>query len=381
MSANKKKSGPLNGFRIIELAGIGPGPYCGQLFADLGADVIVIERPGPTMSTVNGRGKKSIIVDLRKPGAADIVLELAQGADALIEGNRPGVAERLGVGPKNCQARNAKLVYGRMTGWGQDGPWAQSAGHDINYISITGALHAFGKSDDVPTPPLNLVGDYGGGALFLAFGVVAALLQAQKTGKGDVVDAAIIDGASSMMGIIYSLMALNLWTPARESNLLDGGAPFYRCYKTADGKFMAVGCIEPQFFTLMLKILEIPAEQYGDQHDKSVWPAQHEKLARVFAAKSREHWSSRFDGTDACVTPVLDLLEAQEHPHVKARDIYTQSGGVTHPQAAPRFENSAPTHAFSLPDKGADTRAVLAGAGYSQAQIEAMIEDALIYTD
>lgn len=378
MTVSETAPGPLNGFLVIELAGIGPGPYCGQLLADLGAEIILIERPGPAMPTVNARGKQSLVLDLRNPQAADIVLALAARADALIEGNRPGVAERLGVGPQDCQARNPKLVYGRMTGWGQDGPWAQTAGHDINYLSITGALHAMGKKGEVPSPPLNLLGDYGGGSLFLALGVVAALLHAQKTGKGDVVDAAIIDGTTSMMGIIYSLMALELWTPARENNLLDGGAPFYRCYKTKDEKFIAVGCIEPQFFTLMLEKLKLVPAQFGDQHDRQSWPRQHKLLEGVFARRTRDDWAAHFDASDACVTPVLDMQEAVHHPQNRARNSHVQSDGLTHPAPAPRLQNTQAAKAFSIPKKGEHSRKILAMAGISPTQIDEFIAAGIV---
>lgn len=368
-------SGPLTGFRIIELAGIGPGPYAGQLLADMGAEVIVVHRPGFVMPSIDGRGKKSIVVDIRQAEGADIVRQLCKTADALIEGLRPGVTERLGVGPEDCQALNPKLVYGRMTGWGQTGPWAKTAGHDINYISITGALEAMGKKDNAPFPPLNFVGDYGGGTMFLVTGVLAALLQAQKTGKGDIVDAAIIDGTSSMMGIVYSLHALGQWRTDRQSNLLDGAMPYYRCYQTQDQKYMAVGCIEPQFFAIMMEILDVDTEAFGAQNNPKLWASQHEKLEAVFASKSRDEWAALFDGTDACVTPVLTYLEAPEHPQNSARGGLNEHNGRIHPGPAPRFglSQNSPDHA--LADPGGDTRALLTEAGFDQAAIEALIAD------
>ena len=374
MTDSAENAGPLAGYRIVELAGIGPGPYCGQLFADMGAEVIVVDRPGPAMPSVDSRGKKSIIVDLRKPGGAEIVLKLVESADAMIEGYRPGVAERLGVGPEACHERNPKLVFGRMTGWGQEGPWSKMAGHDINYISMTGALNAMGAGGEPPAPPLNLVGDYGGGSLFLALGVVGALLKATKTGKGEVIDVAIIDGVSSMMGIIYSLHALGQWRPNREANLLDGGSPYYRCYKTADDKFMAVGCIEPQFFAEMLQKLDLSTDEYGGQNDFKEWPRQHQLLEKVFASQSRDHWAEIFDGSDACVTPVLDYLEATEHKHNAARASHKDVSGLIHPAPAPRFQGAPASAPTPLAQKGADTRAVLAAAGYSDSDIDALIE-------
>lgn len=372
-------SGPLSGFRIIELAGIGPGPYAGQLLADMGAEVIVVHRPGFVMPSIDGRGKKSIVVDIRQAEGADIVRQLCKTADALIEGLRPGVTERLGVGPEDCQALNPKLVYGRMTGWGQNGPWAKTAGHDINYISITGALEAMGKKDNAPFPPLNFVGDYGGGTMFLVTGVLAALLQAQMTGKGDIVDAAIIDGASSMMGIVYSLHALGQWRTDRQSNLLDGAMPYYRCYATQDKKYMAVGCIEPQFFTIMMDILNIDTDDFGAQNNPKLWAEQHKKLETVFAGKSRDEWAALFNGTDACVTPVLTYLEAAEHPQNAARGGLSLQEGRIHPGSAPQFRSSNNTPNYTLADPGADTRALLAQAGFDTAAIDKLIADKTVF--
>lgn len=364
------ETGPLAGCRVIELAGIGPSPYCAQLLADMGAEVIIIDRPGAGPYPIDARGKKSMMLDLRKHEAVEAVLKLVETADVLTEGYRPGVAERLGVGPDVCLKRNPKLVYGRMTGWGQEGPWSKMAGHDINYLSITGFLGLTGKKNEVPPPPINLVGDYGGGSMFLAMGILSAMYKAQKTGTGDVVDAAIIDGVSSMLGIVHSLSAFGQWTKRREDNLLDGGAPFYRCYATADGKYMAVGCIEPQFFALMLEITGVSPDDYGNQNNKKEWPEQHSLLESVFVSKSRDEWAKLFAGTDACVTPVLDLAEAGEHPHNKARNSHVKSGGMTHPHPAPRFSSKKPVFPASIPKRGADTASLLKSVGCSDEIID-----------
>jgi alpha-methylacyl-CoA racemase len=375
---------PLSGKRIIELAGLGPAPYCGQLLADMGAEVILIDRPKARRLPIENRGKKSIIVDLRNPGAAEVILQLIESADALIEGLRPGVTERLGIGPEACHARNPKLVYGRMTGWGQDGPWAPMAGHDINYLSITGALYAMGNEGKPPTPPLNVVGDYGGGSLFLALGVVAGLMQAQQSGKGEIVDAAITDGVSSMLHMVHSLSSMGLWSPQRESNKLDGAAPFYQCYKTADDQFMAVGCIEPQFFAMMVEKLELDLGLYGDQNDVAAWPKQIELLAQIFSKKSRDHWAELFDGSDACVTPVLNFQEAQEHKHLAARDSHiTQNvsadSHVIHPNQAPRFLSNTTPPNLAFPKGGEHTLSILQTAGFDTKQIESLLSDKVVF--
>jgi len=366
------QTGPLAGCRVIELAGIGPGPYCTHLLADMGAEVIIIDRPGTVPYPIDGRGKKSMVLDLRKPEAVEALLKLVETADVLTEGYRPGVTERLGIGPDVCLKRNPKLVYGRMTGWGQEGPWSKMAGHDINYLSITGYLGLTGKRNETPTPPINLVGDYGGGSMFLAMGILASMFKAQATGKGEVVDAAIIDGVSSMMGIIHSLKGFGQWTTEREDNLLDGGAPFYRCYETADNKYMAVGCIEPQFFALMLEITGISTEAYGNQNDKKMWPKQHALLETVFASKTRDEWAALFNDTDACVSPVLNLEEAQEHPHNKARNSHFKTGPMVHPHPAPRFSGKQPVYPAPIPKRGADTAALLKSVGCSDDVIKSL---------
>ena len=330
--------------------------------------------------SIDKRGKRSVVLNLRAEGASDVVLKLVETADILIEGNRPGVTDRLGVGPEDCHKVNPKLIYARMTGWGQTGPWAKMAGHDINYISITGALHAMGKDGEPPMPPLNLVGDYGGGSMVLVMGVLSALLQAEKTGKGDIVDAAILDGTSSLMGMFYTLSASSIWTTQRESNLLDGGMPYYRCYRTADDKFMAVGCLEPQFFKLMLDTLEIDPESYGHQHDPSKRAAQHNLLEITFAAKTRDEWASIFDGLDACVTPVLDYEEAASHPQNIARGGLKNLGGLTHPRTIPIFGSRHKEPDFKISDSGADTENILLEAGISSQELSRLISRNVVFT-
>ncbi len=370
--------GVLAGVRVIELVGLGPAPYCGQLLADMGAEVIRIDRPGPDIYFIHNRGKKSIALDLGKDGAADVVLALARNAHMLIEGLRPGVAERLGVGPDACRAGNKKLVYGRMTGWGQTGPWSQKAGHDINYMSVTGALYAMGDADRPPPPPLNLVGDYGGGSLFLLSGLLAALWNAEHTGEGDVVDAAIIDGVNSMMGIVHSLAHIGQWTHERQRNLLDGGAPFYRCYRTCDDGFMAVGCLEPQFFAEMLRLLEISPDDYGAQLDVAAWPSQHKRLEARFSEKTRDDWASIFDGSDACVTPVLSCEEAPDHPQNAARNSLSVAGDVVAPGPAPRFEGASATPDKTVAAKGAHAREILVDAGYEETEIADLMKRGVV---
>jgi alpha-methylacyl-CoA racemase len=341
MTISTAKSGPLSGYKIVELAGIGPAPYAGQLLADMGAEVIVIDRPGGGMKGVDGRGKKSLVLDLKNPDAIKALLEIIAQCDVLIEGLRPGVTERLGIGPEACHLVNPKLIYGRMTGWGQAGPWSHMAGHDINYISMTGALHAMGKDSEPPMPPLNLVGDFGGGSMFLVTGIIAALLRAEKTGQGDVIDCAIVDGVNSLMSFVYGMHGAGAWNTARENNLLDGAAPFYRCYTTADGKFMAVGCIEPQFFAEMMSRLPVDPGQYGGQNDRALWPSQHAILEAIFVSETRDYWEKIFAKTDACVTPVLDYIEAAQHPVNNARQTHVPMDHFIHPQIAPRM-NSQP---------------------------------------
>lgn len=337
--------GPLAGIRIVEFEGIGPAPYCGMLLSDLGADIVRIARPhaerGPLIPKSGrdpiDRGRTTVTLDLKEPRDRDEALALLDRADALVEGLRPGVMERLGLGPDVVLGRNPRLVYGRITGWGQEGPWARTAGHDLTYIALSGALAAMGEPGRPPVPPLNLVGDYGGGGLFAAFGIVAALLHAGRTGKGQVVDAAMIDGAASQMTMIYGMFATGSWSRERGGNLLDGGAPFYRCYECADGRYLAIGAIEPQFFRAMMSGLGLDPDAW-DQADRGQWPALAAEIAAAVARESRDHWAGVFNGTDACVAPVLTMEEAPAHPHNRARRAFAD--GPAQPAPAPRFSET-----------------------------------------
>jgi alpha-methylacyl-CoA racemase len=335
--------GPLAGVRVVELAGIGPGPFCAMLLADLGAEVLRVERPAAARTgwpTVLARGRRSVAVDLKHPDGAGVVLDLVAAADALVEGFRPGVAERLGIGPDACLARNPRLVYGRVTGWGQEGPWRLAAGHDIDYIALAGALHPVGPAGGPPVPPLNLVGDFGGGGMLLALGVVAALLERGRSGAGQVVDAAMVDGAALLTTQFHELLAAGLWREQRGGNLLDGGAPFYAVYETADGRHLAVGALEPQFYAELLRRLGLDGGDLPDQLDRDGWPLLRERLAALFRTRTLEEWCDLLAGTDACVAPVLGLGEAPAHPHNRARGTFVDVGGVVQPAPAPRFSRT-----------------------------------------
>jgi len=336
-----RASGPLAGFRIVEFAGIGPGPFACMMLADMGAEVVTLDRIGAkkNLKSAAGRGRTVVEIDLKDKAAIAQVLDLLDHADALIEGFRPGVMERLGLGPEVTQARNPRLVYGRMTGWGQEGPLAQAAGHDINYISVTGALAAIGPADR-PIPPLNLVGDFGGGALYLVVGVLAALLEAKNSGKGQVVDAAMCDGAASLMSMFFDLTATGRWTEGRESNFLDGGAHFYGVYQCACGNFVSIGSIEPQFYALLRQLAGLSDEGFDAQMDRAAWPTLRQKLADIFKTKTREEWCKIMEGTDICFAPVLTMAEAPLHPHMAAREIFVNRHGVTQPAPAPRFSRT-----------------------------------------
>lgn len=370
--------GPLHGMRVIEFAGIGPGPFAAMLFADMGAEVIRIERKSAArrpLSLLNlgpfdvvSRGRRAVGLDIKRPEGKAAALRLIAQADALIEGFRPGVMERLGLGPKTCLASNPRLVYGRMTGWGQDGPLAHAAGHDINYIALTGALHAVGTPEQ-PLPPLNLVGDFGGGALVLAWGMMCALWEAQRSGQGQVIDAAMADGAAYLMAMLYGVKAAGLWTNDRGRNLLDGGAFFYGTYACADGKFLAIGPIEPHFYAIFLEKVGIDDPEFAKQYDPDAWPRLREKLAAILRTRSRDEWCQLLEGTDACVAPVLDMDEAPRHPHMAARDVFVDVEGVVQPGPAPRLSRTPAAIQSPPPVPGAHTEAVLCDCGFSQAEI------------
>ena len=372
--------GPLQGIRIVEFAGIGPGPFCGMMLTDMGADVVRIDRPGgggtpglrdPRTDVMN-RGRRSIALDLKNPGDVETALALAARADALIEGLRPGVMEQLGLGPDTCQARNPKLVYGRMTGWGQDGPLANAAGHDLNYIALSGALHAMGDADRPPPVPLNLVGDFGGGGMLLAFGIVCAILEAKSSGKGQVVDAAMTEGAGALMALIYGMRATGLWTGKRGDNMLDGAAPFYGCYECADGKYVAIGSIEPQFYALLMEKTGITDLDAFSQADRARWPEQKAKLAVIFKSKTREEWCAIMEGSDVCFAPVLDMSEAPDHPHNKARGAFVTIAGIPQPAPAPRFSRTAAATPGPPPEPGEHAEEILADWGIAAAPARAL---------
>jgi len=368
------RQGPLSGLKIVEFAGIGPGPFCGMLLSDLGADVVRVDRKGPgrgSPSDVTGRGRRSVALDLKTPEAVEACLKLMAAADGIIEGFRPGVMERLGLGPDVALKRNPKLVYGRMTGWGQTGPWAHAAGHDMNYIAITGALHAIGTGDK-PVPPLNLVGDFGGGALYLAFGLLAGVIQARETGKGQVVDCAMSDGAASLMAMFYGMKAAGIWKEERRANLLDGGAHFYDTYQCSDGRWISIGSIEPQFYALLLEKTGINDPDFQRQHDRGIWPDLREKLAHVIAQKTREEWTEIMGGTDVCFAPILDLDEAPKHPHNAARQTFVEVAGVTQPAPAPRFSATPGAIQGPPPAIGAHDQEALSDWGFSEREIGAL---------
>jgi alpha-methylacyl-CoA racemase len=368
--------GPLQGIRVIELSGIGPCPMVGMMLADMGADVICVERISPrgdTQTNISFRGKKSIGLNLKTAAGASALLRLVDKADALIEGYRPGVAERLGIGPEVCLKRQPKLIYGRVTGWGQDGPLAQAAGHDINYIAITGALSAIGRRGEKPVPPLNLVGDMGGGGMLLAYGVVCALLEAQRSGRGQIVDAAMVDGTAQLMWMMQSMLAAGTWNAvARESNLLDGGAHFYGTYETSDHKFVAIGAIEPQFHSKLVELIGADPNRFRDVRNPDRWPELKIELAAIFKRRTRDEWCRILEGSDACFAPVLTLEEAPAHPHNRARGTYVQLDSITQPAPAPRFSRTEPEVRHGARAVGADTDEILTTAGYSVEEISAL---------
>jgi len=373
--------GPLQGVKVIEIAGIGPGPFCAMMLSDMGAEVLRVDRadavgaPGerdPRFEVLN-RGRRSIAVDLKSSDAVRALLRLVGQADVLIEGFRPGVMERLGLGPADCAKVNPRLVYGRMTGWGQEGPLAQSAGHDINYIALTGALHAIGRPGQPPVPPLNLVGDFGGGSLYLAFGIACALWECQRSGRGQVVDAAIVDGASSLASFLHGALARGGWSERRGENLLDGGRPWYDCYETADGGYVSVGPIEPRFYAGFLERVGLAGEDLPSQNDPSGWPRLRERFAALFRTRTRAQWCELLEGSDACFAPVLTPLEAPAHPHNKARESFVEVAGLLQPAPAPRFERTRAQVASSAPWAGQHTVEALGDWGFGADEIDALV--------
>ncbi|MCU1355670.1 MAG: CoA transferase [Acidimicrobiales bacterium] len=372
--------GPLSGIKILEIAGIGPGPYGAMLLADLGADVVRIDRssnvgsmgggdPATPPADILGRGRRSVAVDLKHPDGVATVLDLVAGADALIEGFRPGVMERLGLGPDVCLGRNPKLVYGRMTGWGQEGPYASSAGHDINYIALAGALEPLGRAGQQPTPPINLIGDFGGGGMLLAFGVCAALVEVSRSGEGQVIDAAMVDGAASLMTMTWSFKHMGIWGPDRGTNLLDTGAHFYDTYETSDGKYVSIGSIEPQFYAELLRLTGLEGADLPKQMDRSQWPALKERFAELFRQKTRDEWCALMEHTDVCFAPVLSMDEAPQHPHIAERGTFTEVAGLVQPAPAPRFSRTPGEVSRPPAHAGQHTDEVLADWGLSTDRI------------
>lgn len=375
MPMRTKAQGPLRGVKVVEFVGLGPAPFCAMLLSDLGAGVVRIDRPGAGgggPAEVLARGRRSVALNLKKPDAVAACLKLLASADILLEGYRPGVMERLGLGPDVCLKANPKLVYGRMTGWGQHGPLAHAAGHDLNYIALTGALDAIGPKER-PVPPVNVVGDFGGGSMYLAVGVLAALHHARATGEGQVVDAAIVDGAAHLMAAIHQLSAMGLWNAPRGENLLDGGAPFYDTYRCADGKFVSVAPLEPEFYALLTGRLGLNGHPaVANQFDAARWPALRQLLTDTFASQPRDHWTALLEGTDACFAPVLDLNEAPRHPHMRARGVFEEVEGVPQAAPAPRFSRTPGAIQGAAPKPGEDTEPVLLDWGFTQADIDAL---------
>jgi alpha-methylacyl-CoA racemase len=372
-------AGPLTGTRVVELAAIGPAPYGVMLLADLGAEVVRVDRAAAARGQLGmeatmvglSRNRRSIGIDLKTEAGREVVLRLLAEADVLVEGFRPGVAERLGLGPEVCRAANPRLVYARMTGWGQEGPLAERAGHDIDYAAIAGALHTVGRADEPPPPPVNYLADFGGGGTFLAIGVLAALLERERSGEGQVIDVAMVDGAASQTAFLHGLLAMGAWSTERGTNLLDGGAPYYDTYRCADGRFLAVGALEPQFFAELCATLDLdPAEL--PQHDRDAWPTQRDRLAALFATKPRDEWAAVFEGTDACVAPVLDLAEAPEHPHNVARAAFVDVGGTPQPAPAPRFSRTPGSVDRDPPRPGQHTDEVLGELGMDPDAVAAL---------
>ena len=375
--------GPLNGYTILELAGIGPAPMGGMILAEMGAEVIRIDRASGAnalvMKDVSSRGKKSVVLNLKDPAGIETLLRMVENADAIIDPYRPGVCEKLGIGPEVCLARNPKLVFARMTGWGQEGPLASAAGHDINYIAITGALYAMGRKGERPVPPLNLVGDMGGGGMLLVNGVLAALLEAANSGKGQVIDAAMVDGAAQLMWMFHGFEHIGMWdVTQRGSNLLDGGSHFYDTYECADGEYVAIGSIEPQFYALLKELAGLSEEEFGDQNNPAKWPEMKEKLAAVIAGKTQAEWCEIMEGTDVCFAPVLNLVDATKHPANIARNTYIEVDGMIQPAPAPRFSRTPAEVRHGGHDTGQDTDEVLAAMGFAEQEIAGLKESGSI---
>jgi alpha-methylacyl-CoA racemase len=375
-------NGPLAGIKVLEVAGIGPGPFCGMMLADMGAEIIRIDRadrvrggdPGKPSADILARGRRSIGVDLKQAEGVEVVLRLIEQADVLIEGFRPGVMERLGLGPDVCLERNPRLVFGRMTGWGQEGPMAHAAGHDINYIALAGALEPIGRKGQKPTPPLNLVGDFGGGGMLLAFGIASALVERAASGQGQVVDAAMVDGAATLMGMFHSMTAIGAWSEERGTNLLDTGAHFYDTFETSDGKYISIGSIEPQFYAELLEKLELTGEDLPAQMDKSGWPGLKERFEGIFKSKTRDEWCEIMEGSDVCFAPVLAMSETAAHPHIKYRNTFVEVNGVVQPAPSPRFSRTVP--ALDLPPAyaGQHSNDVLESFGFAADEIAKLKE-------
>ena len=372
--------GPLAGVTVLEIAGIGPGPFAAMMLADMGADVIRIDRAGNVMggdaesppADILARGRRSVGVDLKSPEGVETVLRMVESADIIMEGFRPGVAERLGIGPDECLARNPKIVYGRMTGWGQEGPYASAAGHDINYIALSGALDPIGRRGEAPVPPLNLVGDFGGGGMFLAFGLVCGVLESRASGQGQVVDTAMVDGSAVLMAMMHAFRAMGIWEDERGANMLDTGAHFYDVYETSDGKYVSIGSIEPQFYAQLLELTGLDAADLGPQMDRSQWPAMKEKVAAVFRTKTRDEWCEIMEHTDVCFAPVLSMTEAPEHPHMAERGTFVERHGVLQPAPAPRFSRTAPTLDRPPAHAGQHSDEILAEFGFTADEVTAL---------
>jgi alpha-methylacyl-CoA racemase len=369
-ASNNSSGGPLTGIRVVEIAGLGAGPFCAMMLADMGADVVRVDRPATSVDGgVLGRNRRSITIDLKSDSGRLLLFELIRRSDGLVEAFRPGVAERLGFGPDPCHAENPRLVYGRATGWGQEGPWSTMAGHDINYIALSGVLSMVGPKGSAPVPPLNLVGDFGGGGLLLAFGMVCAMLEARTSGQGQVVDGAMVDGSALLATMFFEMSARNRWSEARGTNVLDGGAPYYDTYETADGKWIAVGAVESQFWTALVELLGIDGPDLPDQANVATWPALRQRIAAAILTRTRDEWGELAAGTDTCLAPILTPGEAHHHPHNRARESFVMVGGALQPAPAPRFSRTVPHRPTPAPPVGSNAHPVLADWGLNETEI------------